>query len=81
MSRFDVFSVSPGNPLWFGSTDELNGAISQMEETAHATPRHYFVFDSVCQTVVASINTDSKRTLIRNGESLVHDNIGHDRTL
>jgi len=68
--QYDVFSGSPANPLWFGSADELNRAISQMEERARAIPGDYFVFDSSRQTVVAWMHTNANKDPDSDGEFL-----------
>jgi len=60
-SRYDVFAGTRENPRWLGSADGLNCAISQMEESARSDPGHYFVFDSKCQAVVASIHTNGDK--------------------
>lgn len=59
--QYEVFSGSPANPLWFGSADELNRAISQMEEKARAIPGDYFVFDCTRQSVIAWMHTDANK--------------------
>ena len=68
--QYDVFSGSPASPLWFGSADELNRAISQMEERARAIPGDYFVFDSSRQTVVAWMHTNANKDPDSDGEFL-----------
>jgi hypothetical protein len=60
---FDLFSGSVDNQAsWLESVRGLESALVRMRERAKYAPGHYFVYDSMTQTVMALIDTSETET-------------------
>jgi hypothetical protein len=59
---FDLFSGSiDSQASWLESVRGLESALVRMRERAKYAPGHYFVYDSMTQTVIALMDTSETK--------------------